>query len=304
MRSALLTFVLLAACTPTTEKEDVDGDGLGPNQEMEYGTDPESEDTDVDGLKDGDEIELGADPLNPDSDGDGLNDGAEQEAGSDPTLADTDGDTYLDAWEVTEGTDPADADSRIYTGYWPYNPDKDLVTDPGMDETPGEGDTLPRFAYVDQFGEVVDIYDYGNQGTYFIVDVSGIWCTWCKQMANLLDGKTNKLDDYYPEMSVLPELIHSGKLRWVTVLDSDRGGNICDESDIDSWAETYPLEEIAILTDPGFELQSTFNISGYPYFVLVNSDLQIEVKGNNNDPYKAVLWAAENIPLDDATAEE
>ena len=62
-----------------------------------------------------------------DSDQDGLTDEEELVLGTDPLLKDTDADNYWDSWEVIEGTDPLDAESRIYVGYWPYNPDKDSL---------------------------------------------------------------------------------------------------------------------------------------------------------------------------------
>ena len=106
MRSLLfLSGLTLTACL----NKDTDGDGLTDSPEEDFGSDPEVVDSDGDGVSDADEFDLDLDPNSTDSDGDG----------------------YQDGWEITEGTDPPfDADSRIYTGYWPYNPDKDSYDAP------------------------------------------------------------------------------------------------------------------------------------------------------------------------------
>jgi hypothetical protein len=76
---------------------------------------------------DGDPGDGDGDPGPLDSDQDGLTDEEEAEIGTDPNLKDTDADNYWDPWEITEGTDPLDPGSRSYTGYWPYNPNKDAL---------------------------------------------------------------------------------------------------------------------------------------------------------------------------------
>jgi RHS repeat-associated protein len=77
--------------------DDVDGDGLSPEEESALGASPFRADSDRDGLSDPDELAAGTDPANGDSDGDGLTDGAEAAGGSDPLEADTDGDGLADA---------------------------------------------------------------------------------------------------------------------------------------------------------------------------------------------------------------
>ena len=91
-------------------------------------------DADGDGLSNAQEVRFGSDPDVPDTDGDGLDDLVEYELGTSPVHLDSDFDTYLDPWEVAEGTDPTDRESRIYQGFWPYNPDKHLLVEPGDSE--------------------------------------------------------------------------------------------------------------------------------------------------------------------------
>lgn len=60
----------------TSQAFDVDADGLGVDQEVTLGTDPNNADSDADGLSDGEEVNVRqTDPLNADTDGDGIPDG-------------------------------------------------------------------------------------------------------------------------------------------------------------------------------------------------------------------------------------
>ena len=87
---------------------DTDGDGLGDDEEILIGTDPNNPDTDGDGLLDREEfLEYKTDPLKVDTDEDELSDYDEIITyKTDPNNPDTDGDTYLDGAEVKGGYDP------------------------------------------------------------------------------------------------------------------------------------------------------------------------------------------------------
>lgn len=132
-------------------------------------------DSDGDGLFDDEEATLGTDPALADTDDDGLTDFEESQGTTDPLNADTDGDTYLDFDEIAEGTDPSDPESRIYTGYWPYNRDKDAIADPGWDGAAREGETVPRFIAVDQFGDEVDLYDFAGHDKPIVLNLTAEW---------------------------------------------------------------------------------------------------------------------------------
>ena len=83
-------------------------------------------------------------------------DAEEAELGTDMESFDTDGDGYGDGDEVQEGSDPTDPDSLIYTGGWPYNPDKASITDPGWDSIAEEG------AADSQDGDIAHCADSGR----------------------------------------------------------------------------------------------------------------------------------------------
>ena len=288
-RFALLFSTFLMAC-------DADKDGLTNSEEEELGTDPESADSDGDGIDDAVEIEQGTDPTNADSDEDGLSDGEEDQYGSDPLSEDSDGDTYWDAWEVTEGTDPTDPDSRIYTGYWPYNPDKgdDL---PGYDDTNlDEGAPIPEFVLMDRFEDMVNAYDFQNDTAYVMVDLSAVWCGPCNGFAEWLHGESDSygFNNYWPN---IPGLVESGDLYWLTVLGENRRGNVPDADDLNAWYESYPDDRIPILAvEEDISFTYFFIDSGWPSIYLYNPDLTLNAgPGRSSAQYYQALDIANDL---------
>ena len=289
----LLTPLLLTGCF------DSDDDGLSNSEEKELGTDPDNADSDGDGIDDGDELDFGSDPTNADSDGDGLSDGDEQDAGSDPNAQDTDGDGYWDSWEVTEGSDPADAASVIYTGGWPYNPDKDALNGPTI-TTAGDdvGDLFPRFEMVDQNGEYVDIYDFAGQGKMIIIDIAAEWCPPCNYVSAWLSGNdvygyNDYYDGYYPN---IVEGIENGDVYWVTVIGEKNSGAPADDGTVADWDEDYPSAYIPVLADETHELSESY-IVAWPSTYLLNDDMTIHTRpgGPYGNDYYAPMDELQSI---------
>ena len=276
----LFSLALAVACTPSDDKSGNDGSNDDTTGDTDDGSGTEATDSDGDGLSDEDEAALGTDPADDDSDDDGLKDSEEAALGADPMAWDSDGDTYGDGWEVTEGHDPADADDRIYTGYWLYNPDKDSIEDPGWSGRARSGNVLPRFAYLDQFGDTVDIYDMSNQGVPVIIDLSGAWCYWCIEMASWLDHEPSALSTYYGSedwYDVIPEMVDDGELIWVTVIDANAMGGVPTETTIDRWYGDHPNPMVPVLLEDTGALTDYISPAGYPSVMLVNEDMTIEM---------------------------
>jgi hypothetical protein len=207
-----------------------------------------------------------------DNDGDGLTNAEEAELGTDPDNADSDGDTYWDSWELDEGTDPTDPDNRIYTGYWPYQPDKDSYPQSdGSDFTASQWDAMPRVTLLDQWGDEVDIHDFAGQGKYIMLDVSAIWCGPCNGLASWLSGGR---DDYgfnsaWPEVK---ELVEDGHVYWLTVLVQDNQGNTPDLADIEAWYDDYPDPHVPVLADDG----TWINVApAYPSMYLFTEEMEL-----------------------------
>ena len=280
MRSLFFCLPLfLLACTP-----DSDGDGLSNKDEEAAGTNPEKRDTDGDGLGDAMEADFGTDPLVEDTDGDGLLDGDEKDMGTNGTVVDTDSDGYTDYAESLAGTNPADPASVIYTGGWPFNPDKDSMTvgDPDERRVIAGTSYVPRFQLVDQFGETVDIYDFGHQGKPILIDLSGAWCYWCNEMAKLIERQPSTFDDFagdpnYPWIESLPDLVENGDLYWVTILDANNSSyeSPPTERTISTWSTTYPNPYIPVMGDYDWTVRGWIDPDGWPTVMLVDENMLV-----------------------------
>jgi hypothetical protein len=277
---------------------DTDGDSIEDGREVEIGTDPLSADTDGDTLGDGDELELGIDPLRPDTDDDRLLDPDELDLGTDPSLPDTDEDGYADGDEVIAGHDPLDASDRIYLGGWPFNPLKDDLDDLGFDGEPVlVGAQFPRFDIgVDQFGQVVDLYDFGGTPTLTIVDASATWCEPCQITSAWMAGGEDRWD-YDVLYAPVRAAVDDGRVRWVTVLTEGATGR-ATEADVTYWDERFGHPKVPVLTDPDREVMLAMNMgetyggTPYPYwpsFLVLDGDMNVVVRGFSWDAFEHVM---------------
>jgi hypothetical protein len=228
-----LTLAVLAGCEPVENTD-------------------EPEDSDADGLTDDEEADLGTDPDNADSDGDTINDAAELDAGLDPLSVDSDGDTYQDNWEQLEGTDPLDANSVIYQGMWPYNPDKAQYEGRTWEDSGNqEGDPLAWFEWTDTFGDMVNIYDFADQGKPIMIDIAAMWCGPCQGISKWLSGT----GDPYNWESIAPHVregVENGDVYWVTLLGDDLNASQTGDvelEEVEDWTSAFPDEHVAVLGD-------------------------------------------------------
>lgn len=251
----VLASVLLVGCAA-----DSDGDGLTNSQERRLGTDPERADTDGDGLSDFDEVEV---------------------YGTDPLKLDTDGDTYHDNWELDEGFDPLDPDDRIYTGYWPYNPDK--PEDPGYTGAPAKGDFFWNHTGKDQFGDDIQLYDFLGQDKDIIIDASAAWCPPCQGVAQWLStgAKSDPLN-MESTYAKLRKAIDDGDVIWITILTQDTSGKPTRIADVKEWDNSYTHENVPVITDPDSQADQGINgaYGGYPAGVLLNPNGRVLFNGS------------------------
>ena len=270
-------------------------------------------DSDGDGLSNRAEKELGTDPEKSDSDGDGLDDNLEQEFGSDPLVVDTNGNGCDDLEEYNE--DQGTLETVTYEGGWPFNPDKCLRWGrPGFDSdlsnlgnavVEGEDIFFPRIELMDQYGEMVDIYDLAGQGQPIIVDLAGVWCYWCHEVAKVLEGRPSDFDEYANSRDMewyhdLSGAIENGDIRFLTILDSDVDGDTLEYEDILVWTEGPPTgfdhgnDLIPVLGD--FEQQFTrwWEPLGYPPMLLLDENMKVQTY-NANDYIEAMNAALEMI---------
>jgi thiol-disulfide isomerase/thioredoxin len=281
---AALPLVLAVGCTV-----DSDGDGLSNKEEKALGLDPESADSDGDGVSDYDEVNGNSDPLVADTDGDGLTDGEEAEAGSDPTVVDTDGDGYTDRDEVFEGHDPADDRDVIYKGGWPYYFEKDDITGGGFANPIDVGKRIGNLSAKDQFGDVVDLFDFYAAGKPVILDVSAQWCPPCQDMASWMDNDplvAPAYDEYWPGVR---EAVEAGDILWVTVLSEDYSGNPATKPTVTEWYNDFPSSHIPVLADTDYVMPEHVNLRGWPTVILLDPELKVEYEPPASEGYWMTL---------------
>ncbi len=240
-----------------------------------------SGDNDEDGLSNAKERRIGSDPENPDSDEDGMLDGEEDEFGSDPTLRDTDGDGYSDFSEFQEGSDPKDDSSVVFESGWPHNPFKDDLVDPGMSVSARVGDMVGNLMTEDQFGNETELYNWGGQGKYILVDVSAEWCGPCREMASWLSGDDGT---FYARYDGLRDAVDNGDILWVTVLSEDNYGRPAALRSLQNWDGRYPNENIAVIRDDNFQFLRQVGLRAYPSVYLLDENMEVvERAGTRNN---------------------
>jgi thiol-disulfide isomerase/thioredoxin len=250
---------------------------------------------DTDGVSDTDDP--GPD-LSADSDGDGLTNAEEEVLGTDPAVSDTDGDGYSDFEEDHAGTDPLDVDSVIYKGGWPYNPNKESISDPGWETLAVEDGPVPNFTAVDQFGDLVQLYDFAGHDKLVILDIGTPWCGPCKAIASYLStGDMDELiwnedGEYYPwwkaEYSDLYRMVQEEEIYWVTILFSENGTPV-EQSDCEEWEAAFPNEHVTVLADSELKLKTFLDIQSYPAISIADSDMTLVVHSPSG-PYAAFKY--------------
>ncbi len=259
-----------------------------------------------------------------DSDMDGLFDDEETAMGTDPNNPDTDNDGYLDGHEVKEGKDPLDPESRIYHGNWPYNPDKDAIESPDWEKCiddvcigvgscdPADKDKegsdwkdptgcslknglkLPRWKAKDQYGDLVDLYDFIGTGKPVVLDVGTPYCKPCKGLAAFFaTGDPNHTTPHAPdpltsfawwkpEYEVLLEMINNEEIHWITVIwSSCVGGNPVDENAGAAWHDEWPHPKIPVLVDPECQLKDYLNVKAMPHLDVLDTNLVFTTYATN-----------------------
>lgn len=226
-----------------------------------------------------------------DEDGDGLSCELEILAETDPQLADSDGDGYLDGEEHSAGTNPNDEGSVIYTGGWPYNPNKESIDFPSWDSESEEGAFVPRFTGVDQYGDIVEMYDFSGHGQRAILDMGTIWCEPCKGMAAYLsDGDTSHVEEYVwweAEYEGLYEAVRDGEIFWITVLFSAGGAGDADLSHTQQWHEQFPNNAIPVLADTNLDLYNWIGVTSYPVLNLLADEFSLDIY-DDGGPYSVL----------------
>ena len=223
-------------------------------------------------------------------------------------VVDTDKDGYSDRDELHAGTNPKDASSFIYEGGWPYNSEKDsLPFDSFGANCPGditcdciqnsdcsnnncvqyprgnycspkEGTHLPRFKMMDQFGEMVDVYDFSGQGKYILLELSASWCTPCNQLSAWMtygDPEVTYQPWWKSAYLQLKPWVETGKVILINVQYADEYRDNASLASIQDWYSQYPHDGVPVFADSEKLLHTWIKPTGIPTVLLLNEKMEI-----------------------------
>lgn len=227
---------------------------------------------------------------------------------------DSDEDGYTDLQEIKFGSDPNDDSSLIYKGGWPYNTNKDSLSNPGFKDcanipygngcncesdaqcledstcgyqfntrqcAPKVGAKVPRFVGVDQFGEYFDLYDLANQGFPIVIEISSMYLNQSKVLSSWLssgDESVKKMKWWQNNFEKFKALIDAGDIFYVRFLHKgSKKGIPIAPGDAAKWHQSYPHLNIITIEDPEALMKTWFRPTGLPAVFMLNEDMTIRV---------------------------
>ena len=152
------------------------------------------------------------------------------------------------------------------------NPESNIVTDtqpveehPWADwedcsQVPGAHPC--NFEFMDQNGEMVELYDHYNK--VIVVDLSAMWCGVCNNIAAMGD---QFVSDY-----------GANNVIWLTVLVDDNSGNPPDLEDLQRWASLYNITGPVLGADRTLidqTAQTGYPVTSWPTLVVIDREMVI-----------------------------
>ena len=197
-----------------------------------------------------------------------------------------------------------------YLGSWPYNPDKDMIQNPGFGDCPKAngcecetndscpdnsectqlyrgkwcvpeiGSIVPRFQGVDQFGDVFDLYDLANQGKPILLEIGSA----SPKAVNFLSSWRSHVSDdatkqkwWKNKFNKVRDLIDNQDIYWVHILHTDKDKNPATSETVKLWHKEYPNKNIIVLADPEAKMKKWIRPTGLPCMVLVDENMLLQV---------------------------
>ena len=140
------------------------------------------------------------------------------------------------------------------------------------------GDTFPHFISKDQYGEVVDIYNFSGQNKYILIEMGTTWCSPCNELAAWLTyGEDNiKSKPFWKdEYNKIYELIKNEEIIFITILYENEFRETATFDTVYEWYSNYPDDTIPILFDGDKLLHRLIKPTGIPAITLVDENMEI-----------------------------
>ena len=143
---------------------------------------------------------------------------------------------------------------------------------------PKNGDIFPEFISIDQYEDVVNLYDFANQGKYILIELGAVWCSPCNDLGEWFaynDKSITSKRFWKPEYQKIYDMVHNGDIYFITILYEDENRDNASYETIYEWFDNYPDENIPILIDESKMLHSWAKPSGIPAITLLNENMEI-----------------------------
>lgn len=131
---------------------------------------------------------------------------------------------------------------------------------------------------MDQFGEMVDVYDFSGQGKYILLELSASWCTPCNQLSAWMtygDPEVTYQSWWKSSYILLKPWIESGKVTLINIQYSDEYRDNASLASIQDWYSRYPHDMVPVLADSEKLLHAWVKPTGIPTVILLNDKMEI-----------------------------
>jgi peroxiredoxin len=166
----------------------------------------------------------------------------------------------------------ADNQCEAITNSWTTNSHPADLTAEGTEE----GQVVPNFRLMDQFGEDTCLWQF--YGQWVVLDFSTLWCAPCQTLAEDADETHAEFADR--------------GLEYVSLLSQNMNFETPTLEDIQTWAERFELNLPVLMDGEDWTGKFVAGNSGFPRLVIIGPDMRIvesQVTPANDATLRATL---------------